>query len=153
MAKLPREVAPGLPSHATQCGDRRQTVFFGGFDYAHYVKLLTLNCRPCEVAIWAWCLMPNHVHLIAVPATAAALAKAIGDTHRRYSWIVNRRTSTALGAGVAISGRAVSPPASWTKPTRCWRSAMSSAILTRPILPHVPRPVPGRSPARFGTWQ
>ena len=45
----------------------------------------------CGVEIWAWCLMPNHVHLIAVPAAYDSLARAIGEAHRRYTRRINFR--------------------------------------------------------------
>lgn len=48
-------------------------------------------CRACHVEIWAWCLMPNHVHLIAVPHTEEALSRAIGEAHRRYTRRINFR--------------------------------------------------------------
>ena len=48
-------------------------------------------CAHYGVSIWAYCLMPNHVHLIAVPETAAALGLAIGEAHRRYTRRVNFR--------------------------------------------------------------
>jgi putative transposase len=48
-------------------------------------------CGAHGVEIWAYCLMPNHVHLIAVPQTADGLNRAIGEAHRRYSRLVNFR--------------------------------------------------------------
>ena len=48
-------------------------------------------CAKYHVDIWAWCLMPNHVHLIAVPTDEAGLARAIGEAHRRYTRHVNFR--------------------------------------------------------------
>ena len=48
-------------------------------------------CGVYEVEVWAYCLMPNHVHLIAVPRTAEGLNRAIGEAHRRYSRMVNFR--------------------------------------------------------------
>jgi len=48
-------------------------------------------CALYKVAIWAYCLMPNHVHLIAVPSDSDGLRKAIGEAHRRYTWRVNQR--------------------------------------------------------------
>ena len=48
-------------------------------------------CGECGVEIWAYCLMPNHVHLIAVPSEAEGLARAIGEAHRRYTRYVNFR--------------------------------------------------------------
>jgi len=82
MARLARLVVPGLPHHVTQRGNRRQQTFFCDDDSA-YVKLMAQWCREREVAIWAYCLMPNHVHLIAVPQSEDALARAVGEAHRR----------------------------------------------------------------------
>jgi putative transposase len=48
-------------------------------------------CRAERVEIWAYCLMPNHVHLIAVPLSADGLRRAIGEAHRRYTRMVNFR--------------------------------------------------------------
>ena len=50
---------------------------------------LAERCRKAGVAVWAYCLMPNHVHLILVPATADGLALALGETHRRYTGFVS----------------------------------------------------------------
>jgi putative transposase len=91
MAKLPRAIVPDVPHHVTQRGNRRQPVFFGDDDYRLYAQLLGEHCRACGVTIWAWCLMPNHVHLVLVPTTSGAMTKAIADTHRRYSVAINRR--------------------------------------------------------------
>ena len=41
--------------------------------------------------IWAYCLMPNHVHLIAVPESEESLAGGIGEAHRRYTRMINFR--------------------------------------------------------------
>lgn len=43
------------------------------------------------VQIWAYCLMDNHVHFIAVPARPESLAKVFGETHLRYTQRVNKR--------------------------------------------------------------
>jgi putative transposase len=91
MARLARIVVPGLPHHVTQRGNRRQKIFFEDGDYALYRDLLAERCRKAGVAVWAYCLMPNHVHLIMVPATASGLALALGETHRRYTGFVNAR--------------------------------------------------------------
>jgi putative transposase len=69
MARLARLVIPGLPHHITQRGNRRQQTFFNDDDYAAYVDLMAEWCREEGVEIWSYCLMPNHVHLIAVPKT------------------------------------------------------------------------------------
>jgi putative transposase len=91
MARLARVVAPGLPHHVTQRGNRRQTVFFSDADYAAYRALVAEHCAAAGVAVWGYCLMPNHVHLILVPPDEDALRRALGETHRRYTRRVNLR--------------------------------------------------------------
>lgn len=91
MARLARVVIPGLPHHVTQRGNRRQQTFFGDEDYAAYVDLMAEWCAARGVAVWAYCLMPNHIHLIAVPPEETALARAVGEAHRRYTRRINFR--------------------------------------------------------------
>ncbi|KJR96648.1 MAG: transposase [Desulfobulbaceae bacterium BRH_c16a] len=91
MARIARAVAPGYPHHITQRGNRRQQTFFCEDDYLAYIELMAQWCRKYHVEIWAWCLMPNHVHLIAVPYIEGALSRAIGEAHRRYTRRINFR--------------------------------------------------------------
>jgi len=91
MARIARLVAPGIPHHVTQRGNRRQQTFFCPEDYETYVALMAQWCTRYGVEVWAYCLMPNHVHLIAVPKTVDALRCAIGEAHRRYTRRVNFR--------------------------------------------------------------
>ena len=91
MARLARIVIPIYPHHITQRGNRRQETFFCADDYQHYIDLMSEWCSHCGVDVWAYCLMPNHVHLIAVPHTEEGLRKAIGEVHRRYSRMINFR--------------------------------------------------------------
>lgn len=91
MARLARIVVPGVPHHIAQRGNRRQETFFSDSDYKAYLRLLSEWCACFRVAVRAYCLMPNHVHLIAVPQTADGLARAIGETHRRYARRINSR--------------------------------------------------------------
>ena len=91
MARLARVVLPGYPHHITQRGNRRQDVFFCDEDYRHYLDLLKEYCGQEEVEIWAYCLMTNHVHLIVRPSEEANLGRAIGETHRRYTRLINFR--------------------------------------------------------------
>ncbi len=91
MARLARVVAPGLPHYITQRGNRRQPTFFCDDDYQAYLDLMREWCGAHDVQIWAYCLMPDHVHLIAVPKSADALKRALGEVHRRYTRMVNFR--------------------------------------------------------------
>jgi putative transposase len=91
MARLARAVVPGVPHHVTQRGNRRQPVFFRDEDYLSYLNLMNEWCEKKRVDVWAYCLMPNHVHLIVVPTKADSLAAAIGEAHRRYTRLINFR--------------------------------------------------------------
>ena len=75
MARIARVIATGLPHHVTQRGNRRQQTFFCDEDYQEYIALMAEWCGKCGVQIWAYCLMPNHVHLIAVPFAEDSLAR------------------------------------------------------------------------------
>ena len=89
MARLPRVVAPGVPHHVTQRGNRRQRVFFSDADYRLYLELLDEWSVADDLAILSYCLMPNHVHIIAVPSSEHGLTHAISEVHRRYSQAIN----------------------------------------------------------------
>jgi len=91
MARIARVVAPGAPHHVTQRGNRRQQTFFNDEDYQAYLALMSEWCLKYHVEIWAYCLMPNHIHLIAVPQTKEGLILAIGEAHRRYTRRINFR--------------------------------------------------------------
>jgi putative transposase len=93
MSRLPRMVAPGLPHHVTQRGNRCQRTFFTDQDHAEYRGLLADSCRCCGMQVLAYCLMPNHVHLIMVPADEFGLRGALGEAHRRYTRMINFRES------------------------------------------------------------
>jgi len=73
-------------------------VFFSDSDRQLYLALLREYTAEYKVDILGYCLMSNHVHLIAVPAGATGLAKAIGRTHNDYArWLhIRRRESGHL---------------------------------------------------------
>jgi len=79
-----------MPHHVTQRGNRRQPVFFCDDDQT-YLDLMGQWCGEHKVHVWAYCLMPNHVHWIVVPKTEDGLRRAIGEAHRRYTRRVNFR--------------------------------------------------------------
>ncbi len=91
MARIARVIASGIPHHVTQRGNRRLTTFFDDEDYNTYIDPMAEWCQKCGVEIWAYCLMPNHVHLIAVPESEDGLRRGIGEAHRRYSRMINFR--------------------------------------------------------------
>jgi putative transposase len=91
MARLPRLVIPGLPHHVTQRGNGRQKTFFEEGDYALYVDLFAQAAERAQCAVWAYCLMPNHVHAIIVPSDEDGLRRTFGDLHRRYTGFIHAR--------------------------------------------------------------
>ena len=91
MARLARVVIPDIPHHVTQRGNGRARVFFSDDDYALYLKLLKAACAAAKVRCLAYALMPNHVHLVLVPANAEGLSKAMASVHRAYAGTINAR--------------------------------------------------------------
>ena len=91
MARLARLVLPGLPYHVTQRGNRRGTTFFVEEDFVAYRTLLAAAARRAGTAVWAYCLMPNHVHLIVVPSDPDGLRATFANAHRRYAARINAR--------------------------------------------------------------
>lgn len=91
MARQARVVIPDAPHHITQRGNRRQQTFFNDGDYLRYLQLAAEEYTAAGVEIWAYCLMPNHIHIIAAPTRPEALALAVGGTHLRYTRAINLR--------------------------------------------------------------
>jgi len=91
MSRLARVVIPGLPHHVTQRGNRRQQTFFRDADYQLYKRLMAESCALYGVSVLAYCLMPNHVHLILVPDTPEGLGAAVSRAHRAYTVAINKR--------------------------------------------------------------
>jgi putative transposase len=91
MARIARIVVPGVPHYVTQRGTGGLEVFFGDEDYGAYVELLAESCAEARTACWAYCLMPDQLHLILVPKHEDGLRAALGETHRRYTRRINQR--------------------------------------------------------------
>ena len=90
---MARVVVPGIPHHVTQRGVRRMDTFFDDEDYETYISLMREWCNSAGVEIWAYCLMPNHVHLVALPESEEGLSRGIGEAHRRYTRHINFKKS------------------------------------------------------------
>lgn len=84
-------VLPGIPHHVTQRGNRRERTFFEASDYALYLDLLAGAATRYGVEVWSYCLMPNHVHIVAVPRDEDGLGRTFRDLHGRYTGYVNAR--------------------------------------------------------------
>ena len=86
-----RVVAVGYPHHITQRGNNRQDIFFDDNDREEYLGLLNRHARKYSLDVLSYCLMSNHVHIIAVPHTPEALAQTFNFTHMRYSQYYNKK--------------------------------------------------------------
>jgi putative transposase len=91
MPRQARIVVPGVAHHIVQWGTNRQAVFQTQGDRKVYLELLRVNCKAAGVSLLSYCLMPNHIHLVAVPENTTALAVAMARTNGRYSQYFNAR--------------------------------------------------------------
>jgi putative transposase len=97
MARLPRLTAPGLPHHLIQRGNNRQAIFVDEVDCLRYLHDLAELAEIHGLAIHAYVLMPNHVHLLATPRGRETLPRLMQALGRRYVRRFNdrhRRTGT-----------------------------------------------------------
>lgn len=91
MPRTARIVLPDVPHHVTQRGTNREPVFHSHGDRRVYLDLLHENCELGGLKVLAYCLMPNHIHLIAVPEDEIALSVVLRRTHGRYAQYFNAR--------------------------------------------------------------
>jgi REP-associated tyrosine transposase len=82
---MARVVAVGLPHHITQRGNGRRDVFLTDALKQTYLNLLREQARLHRLQILAYCLMTNHLHLVAIPLTPRAMAGALRHTHGRFA--------------------------------------------------------------------
>lgn len=97
MARLPRYVIPGQPQHIIQRGNNRTDIFGKADDYIFYLECLKEAAQANDLAIHAYVLMTNHVHLLATPAHETSIGKTLQSLGRRYVQYFNytkRRTGT-----------------------------------------------------------
>ena len=85
MSRRARVVLPGIPHHITQRGIRRFDVFRDGADRQIYLKLLAESCRMFHLRVCAYCLMTNHVHLVAIPERPDSLWRTLHRCHGMYA--------------------------------------------------------------------
>jgi putative transposase len=116
MARLPRFSPTGIPALVLQRGNNRQAVFLGPDDYLTYLDALRMAAREHDLAVHAYALRPNHVHLVATPRGPDALSLTMQAVGRRYARYFNR---TASRTGTLWEGRfrsAVFEPNAWMLP-------------------------------------
>ena len=107
MARMPRVVAQGMAHHITQRGNARRVVFDTPADRLVYLHLLRQYSILHQCTLIGYCLMTNHVHLVAVPARADSLPVWLRDVHGRYATYLNARQGAS---GHVWQGRYFSCP-------------------------------------------
>jgi putative transposase len=116
MARFARVVVVDVPHHVTQRGNARQLILSNDADRVAYLELLRQYSALHGLSLLGYCLMSNHVHMIAVPRTAEALAQTLKQTHGRYAAYWNARNSSS---GHVWQGRFYSCP---LDETHLWRA-------------------------------
>ncbi len=91
MARLPRLIVPGQPHHVIQTGNNNQTIFQGTEDYQAFLGWLRTAAKNYKVAVHAYVLMPNHLHLLVTPADADGLGQMMQWIGRYYVPYFNQK--------------------------------------------------------------
>ena len=87
----PRCVIPHWPHHVRQRGVRKEPMFHDESDHLVYLRLLRECCLEKKVEIWAYALMINHYHLVAVPEEEDSISKALHKAHTAYATYFNAK--------------------------------------------------------------
>jgi putative transposase len=91
MPRKPRFAPPGHYLHLTQRGNYRQTTFHSDADRRIFLDLLSLHAERQQIDILAFCLMPNHYHLLARAHQPLAISRFMQSLNGRYSTYLNGR--------------------------------------------------------------
>jgi putative transposase len=89
MPRRPRVIVPGVAHHVTQRGNNHEPVFHCADNRRYYLDILARHATHYGARILGYCLMTNHVHLIAVPERENSLALTLGRTHSEYALALN----------------------------------------------------------------
>lgn len=101
MARLARLNIANVPQHIIQRGNNRQAVFFSDDDYSVYLDKLNEYAETYGVAVHAFVLMTNHVHILATPSSETGISKLMQSLGRYYVRYINQtyRRSGSLWEG------------------------------------------------------
>ncbi|MDP2928476.1 MAG: transposase [Candidatus Omnitrophota bacterium] len=91
MPRVARIVAIGYPHHIIQRGNNRQPVFFDNEDRRFYLELLKKYSMECGNKMHAYCLMDNHVHMLATPQQDNSLARTMQKLSLRFTQYINKK--------------------------------------------------------------
>ncbi len=90
MARPLRLHVPGALYHVMSRGNAKQSIFLRDEDYRQFLDLLTVTTARFDIVCRAYCLMPNHFHLLLEPS-AHPLSRMMQQLNSAYSQWFNRR--------------------------------------------------------------
>ena len=130
---MARVAAVGVAYHITQRGNARRKVFETQNDRLVYLSLLREQARLHQLSLLGYCLMSNHVHVVAIPHRPDSMARALLHSHGRYASYLN----TCQGAsGHVWQGRYYSCPLDerhlWAALRYAECNPVRAALLTAP---------------------
>lgn len=91
MPRLARRVLINYPHHITQRGNNKREVFLDEEDHLRYMKLFDIASQRYGLEILSYCLMPNHVHFVAIPRSADSMGKTFLTVNTHYSSYFNQK--------------------------------------------------------------
>jgi putative transposase len=91
MSKSPRIAIPGYPHHISERGIRKTPLFYDDSDFLVYTRTMKTACDKHCLKIGTYTLMPNHIHIIAVPEHEDSLSGALQQAHTAYSKYFNTK--------------------------------------------------------------
>ena len=91
MPRKPRMYLPGIPNHVVQRGNDRNPCFYEEENYIFFLKCLEGAARRYQVAIHAYVLMTNHVHLLMTPRTETGISRVMQLLGNRYVQYINKK--------------------------------------------------------------
>jgi putative transposase len=95
MPRTARVVGSKLAYHVTHRGNRRAPVFLAPEDRRAYLELLAESTELHGTALWSYCLMTNHIHLLVWSPDGRALSRTLHRVQGRYAAQFNRRHRTS----------------------------------------------------------
>lgn len=136
----PLEV-PGVAYHVVHSGNGQPITFSCDADYRVYRTLIATYCSGYALDVWAYCLLPDRVHLVAVPGRIESVRKAVAEAHRYYNRHINLVKNWRGNCGRGASLCTLSPKITSFQRRDTWRCCPYT-----PGSRKVPSTIPGAAP-------
>ncbi|OIO38979.1 MAG: hypothetical protein AUJ75_01975 [Candidatus Omnitrophica bacterium CG1_02_49_10] len=83
----------GACYHIMTRGNNKQKIFLRDDDYLVYLAIVKKVKKACNISIYGYCLMPNHIHIVAEPLKPKEISKAMHRINRAYTAYFNANHS------------------------------------------------------------